>query len=387
MWGTKLGYGLLLVGAVFFFILFRGSLSLVMLILAILLPGILWLLLRILRRSVHISLAADCTAQNKGEPVPVNIHIRNSAGIPLPNVSLLVAYGNSLGKGEETLTVSIPVPAHNTQSILLNLSSDYCGRLTIYTKTLVLLDYLRLWKTKLHPNVQTEIVILPQTWPIGAYLSNQTALMIESDTFSKQKCGDDPSEVFAIREYRAGDAPNRIHWKLSTKTDTLMMKEFSLPVTNAVSILLSWSDYSVRLLDTMVETLFSISDALSAAELMHSISWFDEEHEALITQQINAPEDFSVAVGRLFATATASHCNRTLECIEDTAQMAHLLYLTAQTDDKTGNLLSDKRACMKTVLLMTENAQTAEIPALPQDITILPVEAGGISGSLGELVL
>ena len=52
----------------------------------------------------------------------------------------------------------------------------------------------------------------------------------DSDRFSTYKKGDDPSEIFDIREYADGDKIQRIHWKLSSKTGDLMVKEGSLPL-------------------------------------------------------------------------------------------------------------------------------------------------------------
>ena len=51
-------------------------------------------------------------------------------------------------------------------------------------------------------------------------------MQIESDSYSTIKGGDDPSEVFAIREYREGDRLQRIHWKLSYETKSANDKGF-----------------------------------------------------------------------------------------------------------------------------------------------------------------
>lgn len=58
----------------------------------------------------------------------------------------------------------------------------------------------------------------------------------DSDRFSTYKKGDDPSEIFDIREYADGDKIQRIHWKLSSKTGDLMVKEGSLPLMKEIHI-------------------------------------------------------------------------------------------------------------------------------------------------------
>lgn len=46
----------------------------------------------------------------------------------------------------------------------------------------------------------------------------------DSDRFSLYKKGDDPSEIFDIRDFKDGDRFQQIHWKLSSKTGHYMVK-------------------------------------------------------------------------------------------------------------------------------------------------------------------
>lgn len=52
----------------------------------------------------------------------------------------------------------------------------------------------------------------------------------DSDEYSGEKKGDDPSELFQVREYRVQDSVRDIHWKLSAKEEELMVKEHGLPL-------------------------------------------------------------------------------------------------------------------------------------------------------------
>ena len=49
--------------------------------------------------------------------------------------------------------------------------------------------------------------------------------------------GDDPSEPFGLREYQADDRLS-IHWKLSEKTDALMVRQLGLPVDDTLLLVL-----------------------------------------------------------------------------------------------------------------------------------------------------
>ena len=51
----------------------------------------------------------------------------------------------------------------------------------------------------------------------------------EAEIYDDFHPGDDPSEIFGVREFRAGDKMQSIHWKLSAKSDDLLVRENSQP--------------------------------------------------------------------------------------------------------------------------------------------------------------
>ena len=63
-------------------------------------------------------------------------------------------------------------------------------------------------------------------------------LDLDGSVYDEYRAGFDQSEVFEIRPYRPGDKTAQIHWKLSQKTDTLMLRQGSLPVKNALLLIL-----------------------------------------------------------------------------------------------------------------------------------------------------
>lgn len=88
--------------------------------------------------------------------------------------------------------------------------------------------------------------------------------------------GSDPSETFSIREYRPGDPIRQIHWKLSTKTDHLMLREVGLPVNEETLFLLETSCREVPnsgAMDAAVTALLSTSQALTTESIPHQVCW------------------------------------------------------------------------------------------------------------------
>ena len=86
--------------------------------------------------------------------------------------------------------------------------------------------------------------------------------------------GYDYSEPYQIREYVPGDGLRQIHWKLSQKTDSLMVRELGLPVAEEVLLLLDTSitvrENAADALDAAMTALLSLSRSLTEQGITHS---------------------------------------------------------------------------------------------------------------------
>lgn len=62
----------------------------------------------------------------------------------------------------------------------------------------------------------------------------------DSEIYSGERRGDDPSELYQVRPYRAMDSVRDIHWKLTAKENQLMVKEHGFPLG---CVILIWIDF------------------------------------------------------------------------------------------------------------------------------------------------
>ena len=94
--------------------------------------------------------------------------------------------------------------------------------------------------------------------------------------------GNDITEIFNIRDYVAGDPLNAVHWKLSSKFDTLMSKDFGSTDDRHTLILVDMSrnkgDFEApdSHLNAVLDIAASISDSLKVAGSVHSVGWFSD---------------------------------------------------------------------------------------------------------------
>ncbi len=107
-----------------------------------------------------------------------------------------------------------------------------------------------------------------------------------SENFNTEKPGDDPSEVFAIREYQPGDRPRSIHWKQSVKTDSLLVKEMSLPKEDNIMLIFDCTERLQR----AVELFGNISYSLAEIGFLHNICM--KSGGQVISFPVSCEEDF-----------------------------------------------------------------------------------------------
>ena len=169
-----------------------------------------------------------------------------------------IEYYNVFNNQITSFELYLPVQARNSQRVTFQISSKFCGIIKIQNSELILFDPLRIFKFRTGRNIRTEVAVVPSGYEISGTINYTDRVNEESENFSEYRPGDDPSEVFDLREYVPGDKLNRIHWKLSSKKDEFIVKEFSLPIDVPCVVFLDLkcyedSDYTLPVFDTLVE--------------------------------------------------------------------------------------------------------------------------------------
>lgn len=127
------------------------------------------------------------------------------------------------------------------------------------------------------------------------FLEQPMVAVEESEHYAQDRPGTDVSEVFALRDYRPGDSLRSIHWKLSGKTDDIMVREFSLPVNASLVILIELSQDTEMEVGKCLETALSMSKSFAETGIAHILAWYDSEEGRLCTKEIFSPEDYEGA--------------------------------------------------------------------------------------------
>ena len=130
----------------------------------------------------------------------------------------------------ETETERILLPLRERQKCYeTELTAVVCGEMIFRCKGIEIRDVLGLFRMKCAAFPEKRIMIYPEKVTMSLTLSHDIAGSGSLEGKMQNRSGNDQSEMFDIRDYVPGDDIRSIHWKLSSKTDNLILRQPSKP--------------------------------------------------------------------------------------------------------------------------------------------------------------
>lgn len=118
-----------------------------------------------------------------------------------------------------------------------------CGQIEFETEDIEIQDLFRLFRISTGNSARLSCTCYPRRMNLQVETSKKTIGTPKNEGTMQNRKGNDPSEMFDIREYVPGDDIRSIHWKLSSKTDSLILREPSNPSHYRVAVL---ADYGLE---------------------------------------------------------------------------------------------------------------------------------------------
>lgn len=173
------------------------------------------------RLKLSLSFPASCVC---GQSVKLQISASNFFVFAAAVMEGDLVYENQM-LGDET-RVRFTVNLSSRDLILpLDFKPEYCGTYAVRLEHVRCLDIFGLSSEPLPALPARMITVYPK--PISIHFTSRTSPrgQMEEGTQSVNRKGSDTTEVFDLRAYQPGDDIHTIHWKLSQKTDELLVRE------------------------------------------------------------------------------------------------------------------------------------------------------------------
>ncbi len=328
-------YILLCLYGVVFSILYDRYITAVSVIVLAVMPVFSYVLTLISSHFVKVSVAAGEEAVHKKEEFEVVVTIWNKSMIPVSYGRIGYRIGYEEVLKAEWGKLKCNIPAGKSVQYRIRLSSLYTGIVTAGVEFVQMYDLFRIFRVTKRYQAEDKKLIYPKVKQVPVEIKDTGVLTEqESEEYYEDRPGNDPSQVFDIREYREGDRLQRIHWKLSSKRDELLVKEFSEPVI--VDTMVIFDLYSLKKgIDAVAERsalydkVVSVSYTLLEQETEHYIIWFDEKKGMAEKKRISSEEDLHEAVyemGILKSYASSGFVESYLD-LEGQSSYSNLFYV------------------------------------------------------------
>ena len=190
-----------------------------------------------------------------------------------------------------------------------SLSTSHCGTINISIAEGYVQDWFGLWRSSPVRYAPEYLTVLPDIFLPEVTIADGESAFAEGERWSATRSGSDPSETFAIREYMQGDPIRQIHWKLSQKTGTTMLRELGLSTVEQTILLLdttmSERGIDAAAMSAAVETIISLSYALTAAKIVHSVGWKNRILDELELYEIHTEPKYALMCERILTASCA----------------------------------------------------------------------------------
>lgn len=259
-----------------------------------------------LSRKVRIFVKIPIPVAEKNQPADVDILVDNKGKMPLLRGRLYLKVKNYYHKGNEIQKIWLQADKKSKTSCRFKVSSGRCGRLSIsigrfYTGDMLGIFYFPVKKIK----GQAFLSVMPQIESMDLEMNpDNRDLMTDSDEYEAFRSGDDPSEVFQIRSYRGGDRMQSIHWKMTARSEEVMVKEFSKPIYIGAVLFLDMKTQKAtsefRDADSYLEKALAVSCGLLESDCYHMVAWYDGSENCLHRARIESQDQIYEMIERLF---------------------------------------------------------------------------------------
>lgn len=287
----KLIYVVFMIATIYLGIMYKWEESIWLLSAEIVFPflclGMAWIAARQMEWS--ITLQKDTVEQ--GEGIPLKVRSWNKGRIPSV-LQIICSYRYISGSERKSVRTNVYVPAKKREQVEMNIPAKYCGKIRVSVSSVRIFDCWGLFSIGKKNKKDYEITIMPKPFPVNMVVSNRTRWFpVDGESYAQDRGGDDTAEIYEVREYRAGDRMQKVHWKLSAKEDDLYIKEFGYPLGAAVILMLEEGAKEERM-EQFMEAVVSVSTALLQEECPHYMIWQKKNEKKLQRVLIRGEEEF-----------------------------------------------------------------------------------------------
>jgi len=235
------------------------------------------------KNQIEVKVEAPTQEIEKGGSLKVNVHLRNKSFFPIPFIEIsFITSKNFIINDPSKLRVTIG--PYKERIVSLEYKAIVRGVSIIGVDDIILRDYLSIIKVPLTKKINISdftgaITVVPRLYNIknDSKLMKSSGIVIpDEDDFNSTSAFNWSGEPgHEAREFNAGDSLRKIHWKMSAKKETLMVRK-----DEAQGI-----PKKILIIDPCITISKNIKEKSSLIQEIMSINKADEEQEYIMVEE------------------------------------------------------------------------------------------------------
>lgn len=298
---NRLRYGGLFIASLILCLFFHNYFFFVWMIVVSAIPFFSYFTGRYVFERLQLQTHIPVSFVEEGHSIEIQFKIKNSTILAMPGIHILFGVENQFYPNEELQDMALPIYS-GEKEYHWSVQSIYAGRILIQTRQMWMQDYLGLFRFTKPYEISSVCTVLPKQSRVimnAVETSFQDGDEQELDTVNSVE---DVTQVKEVRDYRPGDRLQRVHWKLSTKHDELMVKEFEREYNQTITLLVELNRQSqeVGYLNMIMTAFYSTACLLLEEELQFQVQWYDVQKERFQTERVEEEDALLEVVQQMF---------------------------------------------------------------------------------------
>lgn len=263
--------------------------------------------------TVHILPSADMG--EVGEILPVDLLVANRRRLPVGKVKVRVQERYPMFGEKKTTVFYATVPGGGSRAgetrIRLGFMPKHSGRIILQIKNAQIYDFLGMLCFPIFRRRMGEEAILsifPEKVMVPVMVGRNTRDYAQEKEEQIVRGESQPRESWQIRDYQPGDRLRDIHWKLTAKTEDLMVNERIAEIGCPVCMFLDYGEVRkrgtrkkslARNMEEYLKIALSISFSLVENGCSHYLVWYDAGRQDVRRMEIRSQEEVYLFFQRL----------------------------------------------------------------------------------------
>ena len=159
-----------------------------------------------------------------------------------------------------------------------------------------------------HDRREGRIAVLPKEYPCFVTFEEKEEQPGEEEVYMTHLRGENPEEVFQVREYQAGDRIRNIHWKLSARAEEWIVRDFVHPGQCRLALLADLAMPQGQKTEGLNEVLAVLLSLGLAILRMQKTFWLVEDRDGLQRIFVENEEGFYEGILQMYQAKLVSEC-------------------------------------------------------------------------------